>query len=325
MAWQAARLQESLQARWPHARVRVVARTGSTNSDLLALLHGDQGVHSAQGTPGIPAAQPAQMADGAPAQRHLPAGLQVLLAEQQTAGRGRQGRTWSSSPGDSLTFSLSLPLRPRHGWGALSLVVGHAVAQVLQPWPADGLPDPQGCLMLKWPNDLWWYPNAPRDEAERAAGRKIGGILIETVALPGPLGASGTRACVIGLGLNLRPVATDPSAGPTACVRDIAQSASSDSVLHTDTDLWHALVHGILEAVSRFEQEGLRPFASAIERREVLVGQQVTMSAGPPHEGRCIGLDGDGALRVRLPDGLEHRVVAGEVRVRPLTPPTQAS
>ncbi|HVE54410.1 MAG TPA: biotin--[acetyl-CoA-carboxylase] ligase, partial [Ramlibacter sp.] len=66
----------------------------------------------------------------------------LLVAERQTAGRGRLGRAWQSAPGDSLTFSLGLPLAPAD-WAGLSLAVGASVAESLHPQ-----------VRLKWPNDL---------------------------------------------------------------------------------------------------------------------------------------------------------------------------
>jgi len=80
----------------------------------------------------------------------------LLVAESQTAGRGRMGRVWQSQPGDSLTFSLSLPFAPKD-WSGLSLAVGLSLAESLHP-----------DIRLKWPNDLWWQE------------RKLGGILIIT-------------------------------------------------------------------------------------------------------------------------------------------------
>ena len=75
----------------------------------------------------------------------------LLVAEQQIGGRGRIGRAWRSAPGASLTFSLALPLAPAD-WSGLSLAVGVALAEALQPGPrAEGRP----WLAVKWPNDLW--------------------------------------------------------------------------------------------------------------------------------------------------------------------------
>ncbi len=103
----------------------------------------------------------------------------VVLAETQTNGKGRQGRTWVSPPGNillSLYWQFKCNLESLYG---LSLVVGIAVARVLQ---AHGLNDVQ----LKWPNDIYWQ------------GHKMGGILIETKqSKPGVIDT------VIGLGLNI--------------------------------------------------------------------------------------------------------------------------
>ena len=95
----------------------------------------------------------------------------VLVAERQTAGRGRQGRHWKSALGESLTFSLSLPLAIAD-WSGLSLAVGVALCEAVGSVAgseSDGLR-----AGLKWPNDIWLMNG---DE-----GRKLGGVLIETVA-----------------------------------------------------------------------------------------------------------------------------------------------
>jgi BirA family biotin operon repressor/biotin-[acetyl-CoA-carboxylase] ligase len=108
----------------------------------------------------------------------------LLVAEAQTAGRGRQGRAWTSAPGASLTFSLALPLAPAD-WSGLSLAVGVALADALES-PA-GRPAETLRIGLKWPNDLWLL-DPPQDGAGvagRSIGRKLGGVLIETVASGG--------------------------------------------------------------------------------------------------------------------------------------------
>jgi BirA family biotin operon repressor/biotin-[acetyl-CoA-carboxylase] ligase len=105
----------------------------------------------------------------------------VIVAELQTAGRGRLGRPWLSGIGASLTFSLLWRFERGAGWlGGLSLAVGIAVARVLR---REGARD----VGLKWPNDVLWH------------GCKLAGILIE---LHGE--AMGPSAAVIGIGLNIR-------------------------------------------------------------------------------------------------------------------------
>ena len=111
----------------------------------------------------------------------------LLVAEQQTAGRGRLGRVWQSDVGASLMLSLGLPMAPRD-WSGLSLAVGVSVAESLQPvLPPLGANQPAR-VGLKWPNDLWLH---------RA---KLAGILVET--------AQGARSgecpyVVVGVGINV--------------------------------------------------------------------------------------------------------------------------
>ena len=101
----------------------------------------------------------------------------LLTAEDQTAGRGRLGKGWHSKPGQSLTFSLALPLAPA-SWSGLSLAVGVSLAHSLHP-----------DVRLKWPNDLWLHQ------------RKIGGILVETASTGEA--TQGLRMVVIGVGINI--------------------------------------------------------------------------------------------------------------------------
>jgi BirA family biotin operon repressor/biotin-[acetyl-CoA-carboxylase] ligase len=149
--------------------IEVVASTGSTNADLLA---------RAVAEPGLPEGQ-------------------VLVAEEQTAGRGRLGRTWTSVPGASLTFSLLL--RPaavpqgRRGW--LPLLTGVAVAtavRLVTAGPAGGGSAVEA--VLKWPNDVL------------AGDRKLAGILAEQ----SPDGS----AVVVGVGLNVATPAEDLPLSP---------------------------------------------------------------------------------------------------------------
>ncbi|MFM8511193.1 MAG: biotin--[acetyl-CoA-carboxylase] ligase [Betaproteobacteria bacterium] len=305
LAWDAPGLAQRLAAWAGPVSVRAVARTGSTNTDLLDAVR------------------------RLPAHERTP---QVLLAEQQTAGRGRMGRNWVAQAGASLTFSLAWPLRPQQGWGALSLAVGHALAQALQPWPQGQAPHGQGRLLLKWPNDLWWFdeppalgadPAPPAPGAQEAGaggwGRKVAGILIETV----PLAAAnsglaavappvGTRWVVVGVGVNVRAQDLAPDGLPAQGVAGTSQWRPYDGA----PALWHLAAEAVARALVDFEAQGFGPIREAVQAREALIGQEVTLSAGPVAQGRCVGLDQDGALLVQA-SGRVHRVVAGEAQVRP--------
>jgi BirA family biotin operon repressor/biotin-[acetyl-CoA-carboxylase] ligase len=170
--------------------------------------------------------------------------------------------------------------------------VGVALAEALDP-AVDRTAAPH--VGLKWPNDLWLIDGP-------AQGRKLGGILIETVAV------GERRMCVVGVGLNVLPQpAVDMSSG-FACLRE----------LDSDIDAPQALQQVALplaEAVCRFEHEGLAPFLAAYRQRDLLCGHRVSTSLDSVPEGTAEGIDEQGALLVRC--GELHTLASGEVSVRP--------
>lgn len=276
--------------RWGGLEVRVVAQTASTNDDLLAL------------------ARQVPASDLAPI---------VLVAESQTHGRGRLGRSWAALPGASLTLSIGMCLSPERGWAGLSLVVGHALAQALQPWDRGACgpqsEDGRGRLMLKWPNDLWWIDSDEPTPAQRAAGRKLAGVLIETLPLPRAGGAAGARWVVVGIGINRDASALASLGVPGTALAGTLQWRPEDE----PPALLRAVTPSVLQAVEGFERHGFEPFRDEIQARDVLVGQHLTLQGAPIEEGWCEGLDADGALRVRRGD-MVHRVIAGQASVRPV-------
>jgi BirA family biotin operon repressor/biotin-[acetyl-CoA-carboxylase] ligase len=210
-----------------------------------------------------------------------------------------------------LTFSLSLPMHPRD-WSGLSLAVGQAIADALDPPGAGPVR-----IGLKWPNDLWILDTPGR-------GRKLGGILIETVA------HGDQRTVVIGVGLNIRPLAplADRSAHHSAerapddqpeaatlthglaCLQELDPAATAPGALA-------ALALPLVQALQRFEREGFAACQPAYARRDLLVGQPLTTLGGTQSlQGRSEGVGTDGALLLRCPDGTLARIVSGEVSVR---------
>ncbi len=299
--WDAPGLARRLAAWAGPVSVQAVAQTGSTNTDLLEAVR------------------------RLPPEQCRP---QVLVAEQQTRGRGRMGRPWMAQAGASLTFSLAWPLRPLRGWGALSLAIGHALAQALQPWSNGQPPVGQGRLMLKWPNDLWWFdPPQPAGGGASLAGppaqgRKLAGILIETVPWPAsepqagvPAPDAGIRWVVVGVGVNVRAQDLDPRGLPPKGVAGTSQWRPQDEA----PALWHLASQAVARAMLDFEIQGFERIRAAVEQREALIGQAVTLSAGPVGLGQCVGIAEDGALLVQA-DGCVHRVLAGEAQVRPVLP-----
>jgi BirA family biotin operon repressor/biotin-[acetyl-CoA-carboxylase] ligase len=183
--------------------------------------------------------------------------------------------------------------------------------------------------MLKWPNDLWWFENppapglppAPNGVAGRL-GRKLAGILIETVPMAAAVpdsarGAApaGTRWVVVGVGVNVHTQGLAPEGLPTEGVAGTSQWRPHDAA----PALWHLTAEAVARALVDFESQGFGPIREAVQAREALIGQDVTLSAGSVPQGRCVGLDQDGALLVQAPGGV-HRVVAGEAQVRPVRP-----
>lgn len=206
----------------------------------------------------------------------------LLVAEQQTAGRGRLGRQWQSQAGDSLTFSLGLPLAPSD-WAGLSLAVGVCLADALHP-----------AIQLKWPNDLW------------LGDRKLGGILIETASPAGGDAGSG-RYAVVGVGINLAP--RDPAglSTPPAALQELLPGADAARTLL-------AVAEPLVRTLQAFGTFGFAPFQARFNARDVLRDRAVTLSDGT--SGTAHGTSETGALLVHTAHGM-HAVTSSEVSVRP--------
>ena len=213
----------------------------------------------------------------------------LLVAEHQTGGRGRHGRGWHSQRGASLTFSLSVPMAPRD-WSGLSLAAGVAVAEALDA------PAAAPRIGLKWPNDLWLI-DAP------GHGRKLGGILIETVS------AGPSRLAIVGVGVNILPFESRDAATGMACWHELEPAASAPLAL--------ARIAGpLVDAMLAFGSAGLAPFAARFAARDLLRGHRVRTTDKDCPEGLAEGISPTGELLVRSGAGL-HTLSFGEVSVRP--------
>ncbi len=290
--WNAPALWAQLETRLPGLSVEVLARAPSTNTVLLERARAAPNGRGLD-TPGATDRVGRRQADMQPC---------LLVAEHQTAGRGRLGRGWRSARGASLTFSLALPLAPAD-WSGLSLAVGVALADALQPATAPTLPS----IVLKWPNDLWLAPPADQGPpADGSLGRKLGGILIETLA------SGRQRLAVIGVGLNVAPLPEPLPAdlhGRMASLAEIDPGASAPAVLAR-------IALPLVDALQAFERDGFAPFAARYAARDVLCGQPVRTTAAGAPEGTARGVDAHGALLVDAADG-RHTIASGEVSVRP--------
>ena len=291
--WGAEALWTQLGALLPGLSVEVVASADSTNTRLIERARISSGRRNAPiTTPGhLDSPQAAGDMPTPHGRRNDDTQPCLLVAETQTGGRGRLGRVWHSSAGVSLTFSLALALRPP-AWSGLSLAVGLALADALDPLTGDAAPR----IGLKWPNDLW-LSDAP------GRGRKLGGVLIETVAV------GEQRMSVVGVGLNVLPQRS---------AQDMSSGYGSLSELQPGIDAPTALklvALPLVRTLKQFERDGFAPFVAGYRRRDLLLGQNVITTYPGVSEGVAEGVDEQGALRVRA--GALHAVVSGEVSVRP--------
>ena len=294
LRWGAEALWEQLTPDLPGLSVEVVARIASTNTALLERAR----IVTPAAEEGDLAQVRKSVESGAFGRRAADLQPCLLVAEHQTHGRGRQGRLWQAAPGASLTFSLALPLAPRD-WSGLSLAVGVALAEALDPQPPGGAPR----IGLKWPNDLWLVDG-------KGGGRKLGGILIETVA------AGSRRLAVIGIGLNVLPLSASEAATGFACLQELDPSVTAPGALAQ-------VAKPLVKALQRFEREGFEGFAASYETRDLLHDRAVHTTHPDVPEGHAIGVSNDGALRVRTPEGIKE-VNSGEVSVR-LSPAGEAA
>ena len=282
--WPAEAIWQAVVPLLPGFTVEILPEIDSTNTELLRRLRSQ---HARQAR----SAEPAEPL--------------LLVAETQTAGRGRMGRHWLSQREDSLTFSLGLPLRIAD-WSGLSLAVGVSLSDSLSPQmpvaAAAGSLPVGARIGLKWPNDLWLDDG--RSE------RKLGGILVETAIW------DGLRHVVIGVGLNIRPaIATLPDEHPGAVAPGWLQQ------LQADADAPGTLLRVVAPLVrdlQLFTDCGFAAFQSRFAERDVLRGRNVQLSDGSG--GTACGVAENGALRVQTSAGIQL-ITSSEISVRPVGPP----
>jgi len=210
----------------------------------------------------------------------------VLIADAQSAGRGRLGRAWLSPPGANLYLSMFL----RHPEGrpfapGLALALGVAACEAVR-----GAGFEQAGL--KWPNDLL------------AAGRKLGGILIESV--------SGLGGVVAGIGINLRlpPELVESIGQPVASLADFGEPPARDDLAAALIDAWNP-------AADEFALHGWTAFRSRWQALDAFAQQPVRVrSGGEVFEGTALGVDDEGRLLLQT-GGTLRAFVSAETSLRP--------
>jgi BirA family biotin operon repressor/biotin-[acetyl-CoA-carboxylase] ligase len=215
----------------------------------------------------------------------------VVLAEEQTAGRGRHGQPWFSPPGLNLYASvLFRPWIQVRAVPVFSFIASLAVA--------DAIKREGQCAAIKWPNDVL------------VGRRKVAGTLVESAS-------SGDRVdwVILGVGVNLNVEAE-------MLRRGLGTGALAAGSLRGMTGREierNAFAASWLDHLARWREiyatEGPGAILAAWSDRDILTGRRVEVRGeGPVYEGRVLGLDGDGHLVVRDPRGRRRLVIAGEVR-----------
>ena len=272
LSWPVQAIEQAIAPFWPDFQVEVLPQVASSNTTLLERARAGQ-------------MQPT-----------------LLVAERQTAGRGRMGRQWLSQQqaGGSLTFSLGFALGEADLSG-MSLVVGYALAQALDPHN-------QHQLRVKWPNDLWF------------AERKLGGVLIEIC------NQSAQRYAVVGVGINVQALPALPPAAPgqasaqaPARVQEFAPHATAPWVLEQ-------IAAPLAHAMQQFVMQGFAPWQARFASRDALQGRSVWLSDGS--QGVAQGISATGALRVQTMQtgggaagSAVREVHSSEISLRPLDGP----
>jgi BirA family biotin operon repressor/biotin-[acetyl-CoA-carboxylase] ligase len=211
-----------------------------------------------------------------------PDGLAVL-ARRQTAGRGREGRSWHSEEGNLHVSLLLRPDAPAAEAPRWALLGGVALAEALSAF----LPD-RDSIRLKWPNDLL------------LGGAKLAGMLCEGSARDGRI-----EWIVLGLGANLAR-APDLADRPTTCLAAHAPPPDPEAAAV-------ALVGAVERWRRRMAEQGIGPLLDAWQRRGPRQGAELTLRSGAGETtGLYRGLDGDGALLIET-DGRTRRFATGEL------------
>lgn len=211
----------------------------------------------------------------------------LLVANEQTAGRGRRGRRWHASPGSALMFSLRWEFAgDAGGLRGLSLAVGVSIAKALRELGARG-------VCLKWPNDLL----ASITESTDPEGAKLGGILIETRS------GAGRVSAVIGVGLNCRHT----QGLEEKLKRRIAALEDSIIPLPPRNDLAVRIVAGLVPAMRLFADAGFEAFRADWESLHAYRGAPMRVRTG---DGRLLtgiadGVAADGGLLLRNRRGVQ--------------------
>lgn len=205
----------------------------------------------------------------------------IVLAEIQTAGRGRRGAAWFSPPGESLAFSILVrPQEPKALWPRLALATGLAVAEAIE---ASGVR-----AEIKWPNDVW------------IEGRKVAGILVE----------AGHDFAMVGIGINVNSMVF-----PQAVAETATSLRLETSMILSRPEVLSAVIRAFASRRRQIGEDFPR-LVSSVSERCALTGKAVTlMTASGPRQGQVEGIAPGGELILRTGTGIERLIQADEIRL----------
>jgi BirA family biotin operon repressor/biotin-[acetyl-CoA-carboxylase] ligase len=217
-------------------------------------------------------------------------GLCLAYADEQTAGRGRAGRTWFTPPGAALAFSILLESDANLEANFLGLVSGLGALAVCEALETlDLIPT------IKWPNDVL------------LDGKKVCGVLAEA-----DWSADKLQALILGIGINVAAQSVPPKENMNF------PATSIEDVLGIKVDA-PKLLRKVLESLITWKDEMDEPaFVQEWEQKLEYKGQSVHLGDGEKLiEGEVLGLTHEGKLRMRLLDGIEQAFRIGEIQIRP--------
>jgi BirA family biotin operon repressor/biotin-[acetyl-CoA-carboxylase] ligase len=221
--------------------------------------------------------------------------LSLVVADEQTSGRGRLGRRWITPPGTALALSLILHPSPTEH-NSFSLFSGLGSLALTQILSERGLP-----TQVKWPNDVL------------IAGRKTAGILVEAVWM-----GDQVENVIIGMGVNVLPESVPPSSQ----VQFPATSIHSEGLKIDRIELQHELLSRMISLRQQLGSEGFIQAwedALAFKNKPVQIWLEPADGQGElsSFTGTIRGLEADGALRLETSSGIQI-IQFGEIRLRPV-------
>jgi BirA family biotin operon repressor/biotin-[acetyl-CoA-carboxylase] ligase len=230
-----------------------------------------------------------------------PGSINIAVTNNQTAGRGRHGKTWQSPPGSGLCMSAAYSFASRpDNLPALTLALGLGVVEALEALGARN-------VELKWPNDLVAFDG------------KLGGILTEIQNKPGD-----AVTVVAGLGINVDLQGKLDLGPETDWARRVVDLKSVCAKVPSHEELAGMMTTHLLKAFADYEASGFAAIADRWSRYDWLSGREITIDTGRmQYSGLGVGVGDDGALLIDTPDAGIRRITSGTIVIAGSRKPRQ--